>query len=106
LSGGAALGAAPWIATGGAIAGAGALASVSKTARSFLDSPSPVPPKRMPTRPRLPSKGQELELNSGDIIIVLGPGNQVRGKMIKEEIVISGDYDWKYGQATGSISQN
>ncbi len=103
-TGGLALGAAPWIAAGGAAGGVATLITISVGAQSLLetDMPPPAPPK--PKRPTPPKKGDTISPKEGNIIIAISTKNTISGSAVDGVHFLSGMYLFEEGVAQGTIS--
>jgi hypothetical protein len=102
-TGGMAIGAAPWLAAGGAVGGAVAFVTLSNGVKSLLESKTAPPPPPMPERPSLPKKGEMLALREGHILVVFSEKAEIYGFAIDGVHTLSGNYSFEEGHARGSI---
>ena len=100
-TGGAALGAAPWIAAGGFLGGSSALISASSAAKSMLESDEPVAAPSLPNRPQPPESGTELLPEPGTILTAVSGDGQVWGSGPNGVHVLKGSH--KEAQAEGTV---
>lgn len=98
---GVALGAAPWIAAGGALAGSTALIGASAAAKSLLESDEPVPPPPAPEPPAAPAAGQELLPSEGTIFTAVSHDGRIMASGPGGTQILIGAF--KLGTANGSI---
>ncbi|WP_195820663.1 hypothetical protein [Roseobacter sp. MH60115] len=103
-TGGLALGAAPWIAAGGAAKGAAGLVTFSAAASVLLEADEAPEPPPTPTRPSLPRSNEELLPERGNIIVALSGDGQLTGSASDGTHFLNGSYNWNEGSANGSIS--
>jgi hypothetical protein len=103
ITGGLALGAAPWVFAGGAMGGAASLVTISEGAKSLLESDKVPSPPEAPKRPRPPEKGDTLSPRKGEILVALSINNKITGSAIDGIHILEGNYFFEKGVAEGSI---
>lgn len=103
VTGGLALGAAPWIAAGGAAGGVATFITISTGTKELLEADSAPPPPTPPERPQLPKEGEDIGPSAGRIVVAMTDEGRLTGSAVDGTHVLEGTYSLSEGFAEGII---